>query len=373
MRAERRKLDAYLARIGIAGRRSRPGDADGGAARATGSPSPSRISTFRSAAASRSSRPRSSDKLVTGGAAATASSRTPCCCAALKAIGFEARPLLARVWLRPTRRRRAPTPSTSSGSTDRLHRRCRLRRHVTSRRMMLRTTMSGNHRDGARHRLLRDAEHGWMLERDAGDGLDAPVQLHPRAVWPADLETRPIISPRPGPTPASPRCGSPRARCPTAMPRWSTARSRSAAKCARGQRDRQCRRLSPCTGGDFRSRARRRRVRGAQALLSLTSGPRGRSGRREMVNRRARGLAMLAMVHVHDEVDLARRGGAAIERVSSDDRAERADARRAAARRSRARSRRRSGAGRDRRARPPARRPAPDSGRCRADARRRRR
>jgi N-hydroxyarylamine O-acetyltransferase len=42
--------------------------------------------------------------------------------------------------------------------------------------------------DGARHRLVADADHGWMLERDGGEGWARQYSFTLDPVWPADLE-----------------------------------------------------------------------------------------------------------------------------------------------------------------------------------------
>jgi N-hydroxyarylamine O-acetyltransferase len=42
--------------------------------------------------------------------------------------------------------------------------------------------------DGARHRLVRDGEHGWMLQRDAGQGWERQYSFTTERVWPSDLE-----------------------------------------------------------------------------------------------------------------------------------------------------------------------------------------
>jgi N-hydroxyarylamine O-acetyltransferase len=42
--------------------------------------------------------------------------------------------------------------------------------------------------DRVRHRLMRVAGHGWMLQRDAGNGWERQYSFTTEPVWPADLE-----------------------------------------------------------------------------------------------------------------------------------------------------------------------------------------
>ena len=109
----------------------------------------------------------------------------------LHALGFEARPLLARVWLRTTPGEPVPPRShtlnlVAVGGVD----------HIAD------AGFGGSYapplplvadeivrsEDGARHRLIRDREHGWMLQRDAGGGWERQYSFTTDRVWPSDLE-----------------------------------------------------------------------------------------------------------------------------------------------------------------------------------------
>ena len=48
--------------------------------------------------------------------------------------------------------------------------------------------LSPNLPDGVRHRLVEDARHGWMLERDRGTGWARQYSFTLDPVWPVDLE-----------------------------------------------------------------------------------------------------------------------------------------------------------------------------------------
>ncbi|HEY0445340.1 MAG TPA: arylamine N-acetyltransferase [Allosphingosinicella sp.] len=108
--------------------------------------------------------------------------------AALGALGFEARPLLARVWLMAERT--PPCTHTLNlvriGGAD----------HIADAGfggsytppMPLAANAPVATPDGARHRLLEDAEHGWMLERDSGAGWAPQYSFTLGRIWPADLE-----------------------------------------------------------------------------------------------------------------------------------------------------------------------------------------
>lgn len=106
----------------------------------------------------------------------------------LEAIGFEARPLLARVWL---------SAEATPGRTHTLNL-VRLDGEESIvdvgfggsfvPPMPLVADMEAATPDGARHRLVEDAEHGWMLERDGGEGWARQYSFAREPVWPADLE-----------------------------------------------------------------------------------------------------------------------------------------------------------------------------------------
>ncbi|MGZ8313066.1 MAG: arylamine N-acetyltransferase family protein [Allosphingosinicella sp.] len=105
-----------------------------------------------------------------------------------QAIGFDARPLLARVWLATEQ----TPPRTHTLNLVRLD----------GEELVADVGFGGSFApplrlaageeaatpDGARHRLVEDAEHGWMLERDGGDGWQRQYSFTLDRVWPADLE-----------------------------------------------------------------------------------------------------------------------------------------------------------------------------------------
>lgn len=107
---------------------------------------------------------------------------------ALRAIGFDARPLLARVWL------------MSEGVPPRTH---TLNLVMLEGEeliadvgfggsyvpvMLLAEDVPSTTPDGVRHRLVRDAAHGWTLERDGGTGWARQYGFTLDPVEPADLE-----------------------------------------------------------------------------------------------------------------------------------------------------------------------------------------
>jgi N-hydroxyarylamine O-acetyltransferase len=106
----------------------------------------------------------------------------------LDAIGFEARPLLARVWLGAE----AIPARTHTLNLVRLDGADLIvdvgfgGSFVPP--MVLAAGVEATTADGARHRLIEDADHGWMLERDGGDGWARQYSFALDPVWPADLE-----------------------------------------------------------------------------------------------------------------------------------------------------------------------------------------
>ena len=106
----------------------------------------------------------------------------------LKALGFEARPLLARVWLMAE----ATPPRTHTLNLVRLDGEDLVvdvgfgGSFVPP--MPLAAGVEAATADGARHRLMADEDHGWMLERDGGDGWARQYSFALDPVWPADLE-----------------------------------------------------------------------------------------------------------------------------------------------------------------------------------------
>ena len=102
---------------------------------------------------------------------------------ALRALGFTARPLLARVWLGGATE---PPPRTHTFSLV----------TIDGREWMADAGFGGSDAppmpleegevssvDGVTHRLRRDADHGWMLERDG----ERQYSFTEDRVWPADL------------------------------------------------------------------------------------------------------------------------------------------------------------------------------------------
>jgi len=108
--------------------------------------------------------------------------------AMIEAIGFAARPLLARVWLATVE----TPPRTHTLNLVRLD----------GEDLICDVGFGGSFvppmqlvdgeevatPDGARHRLGRDEEHGWMLERDSGEGWGRQYSFTLERIWPADLE-----------------------------------------------------------------------------------------------------------------------------------------------------------------------------------------
>jgi N-hydroxyarylamine O-acetyltransferase len=106
----------------------------------------------------------------------------------LQALGFEARPLLARVWLNVTE----TPPRTHTLNLV----------HVEGEDYIADAGFGGSYvppmpliadevaqtDDGARHRLVRAGEHGWMLQRDVGSGWTRQYSFATEKVWTADLE-----------------------------------------------------------------------------------------------------------------------------------------------------------------------------------------
>ena len=107
----------------------------------------------------------------------------------LQAIGFDARPLLARVWLAST----DTPPRTHTLNLVNLE----------GAEVIADVGFGGSFvppmrladgeevatPDGARHRLRGDPEHGWMLERNPGEAWSRQYSFTLDRIWPADLET----------------------------------------------------------------------------------------------------------------------------------------------------------------------------------------
>ena len=106
----------------------------------------------------------------------------------LRALGFKARPLLARVWLMAE----STPPRTHTLNLVELDG----AQHIADAGfgggytppMPLEADKVATSDDGVRHRLSLDPEHGWMLERDAGTGWAPQYSFTTEVVWPADLE-----------------------------------------------------------------------------------------------------------------------------------------------------------------------------------------
>jgi N-hydroxyarylamine O-acetyltransferase len=106
----------------------------------------------------------------------------------LQSLGFEARPLLARVWLNAV----DTPPRTHTLNLV----------HIEGEDFIADAGFGGSFvpplplvadevvttPDGARHRLARTGEHGWMLQRDPGSGWARQYSFTTDKVWPADLE-----------------------------------------------------------------------------------------------------------------------------------------------------------------------------------------
>ena len=105
-----------------------------------------------------------------------------------RAIGFEARPVLGRVWLAA----QGVPPRTHTLNLFDLGGETLLvdvgfgGSFVPP--MPLAAGAQAKTPDGARHRIVEDDEHGWTLERDGGDGWQRQYSFGLEPVWPADLE-----------------------------------------------------------------------------------------------------------------------------------------------------------------------------------------
>lgn len=106
----------------------------------------------------------------------------------LQALGFEARPLLARVWLNTTE----TPPRTHTLNLVQVEGADYIAdagfggSYVPP--MPLIADEVAKTPDGARHRLVRAGEHGWMLQRDPGTGWARQYSFTTEKVWPVDLE-----------------------------------------------------------------------------------------------------------------------------------------------------------------------------------------
>ena len=106
---------------------------------------------------------------------------------ALHALGFDARALLARVWLRagdtppPTHAFNLVTIAGAPWIAD-----AGFGGGYTPPMRLIDGEIATTG-DGARHRLRRDETHGWMLERDGGGGFAPQYSFTLAMVFPADL------------------------------------------------------------------------------------------------------------------------------------------------------------------------------------------
>jgi N-hydroxyarylamine O-acetyltransferase len=106
----------------------------------------------------------------------------------IEAIGFAARPLLARVWLATVE----TPPRTHTLNLVRLDGEDLICDVGFGGSFVPPMRLADGEQvatpDGARHRLGQDDEHGWMLERDGGEGWGRQYSFTLERVWPADLE-----------------------------------------------------------------------------------------------------------------------------------------------------------------------------------------
>lgn len=130
------------------------------------------------------------EKLVTGSRGGYCFEQNALFLGMLHAIGFGARPLLGRVWLSAGAGEIPPRTHTLNLV------------HIEGIDMIADVGFGGSFvpplplaadavavsPDGVRHRLVRVADHGWMLQRDAGAGWERQYSFTTDPVWPADLE-----------------------------------------------------------------------------------------------------------------------------------------------------------------------------------------
>ena len=131
------------------------------------------------------------EKLVTAGRGGYCFEQNALFLLVLQAVGFEARPLLGRVWLGAA----ADAPAPARAHTLNLVR-------LDGEEVIVDVGFGGSFvppmrlaagaeattADGVRHRLREDEAHGWMLERDGGEGWARQYSFTRDPVWPADLE-----------------------------------------------------------------------------------------------------------------------------------------------------------------------------------------
>jgi N-hydroxyarylamine O-acetyltransferase len=130
------------------------------------------------------------DKLVTRRRGGYCFEQNGILLAALQELKFDARPLLARVWLGAS----DVPPLTHSFSLVRIGGEPWIADAGFgggyTPPMPLVDDVEADTPDGARHRLVRHDDYGWMLERLAGDGQDGWQRQYSFTldqIWPADL------------------------------------------------------------------------------------------------------------------------------------------------------------------------------------------
>lgn len=106
----------------------------------------------------------------------------------LRAVGFDARPLLARVWLTAT----DTPPRSHTLNLVRLEGEDIIADVGFGGSFVPPIRLADGEEvatpDGARHRLRADPEHGWILERNAGGAWGRQYSFTLERIWPADLE-----------------------------------------------------------------------------------------------------------------------------------------------------------------------------------------
>lgn len=106
----------------------------------------------------------------------------------LQAMGIDARPLLARVWIVPTDGVPPRTHTLNLVTMDGYDWIVDAgfgAAYAPPLPLIADSVTTGP--DGAQHRLIRNADHGWMQERDGGDGFRPQFSFTTDPVEPADL------------------------------------------------------------------------------------------------------------------------------------------------------------------------------------------
>jgi N-hydroxyarylamine O-acetyltransferase len=132
------------------------------------------------------------DKLVAGHRGGYCFEQNALFLGMLEALGFTARPLLARVWLRTAPDDPVP-PRTHTlnlvvvDGADYIADVGFGASYAPPMPLVADEVTAGP--DGMRHRLVRHREHGWMLQRDSGSGWERQYSFTTEPAYPADLET----------------------------------------------------------------------------------------------------------------------------------------------------------------------------------------